>query len=499
MTISMSTIIRSIVVMLTITLFSCKREKSPPPLKRPNVVFILTDQWRSSAFGFNGNDIVKTPYLDAFSKEAVNFRNAVSVTPVCTPFRASLMTGKYPTSTGMFINDLYLPSEEYCMAEIYGNAGYNTAYLGKWHLDGHGRTSYVAPDRRQGWQQWKGAECDHNYWSEHYFHNDDTTKRFWEGYSTYAIAKEAEAYMESFVGQKEPFFLFVSIATPHFPHHTAPEAYKQRYDTGNLALPPNVPVNRRQKALVEMQGYYAHATATDSAIGGIIDKVKELDILDNTIIIFTTDHGEMMGAHDVSPLLKQQPYSEAANVPFLVSYPGIGKNAGSIAQAPITTPDILPSLLSLCDIEVPKGLEGYDLSSIMKEPETGKDRAALYMNLCPFGRNYGDEEFRAIQTARYRYIKTHEGPYMLFDIQNDPYEMENLIDSANLVDVQKELDQKLMEELQRIGEEDILPRAYYLEKFGYYGRKEFRDNYHIDELQEVETVITPNGAFRIRD
>ncbi|MBA7586694.1 Ulvan-active sulfatase [subsurface metagenome] len=131
--------------------------------QKPNVIYILTDQWRASAFGYAGDPNVKTPQIDKFAKEAVCFTNAVSVCPVCTPYRASLLTGKYPTSTGMFLNDLYLPEEELCMAEIFKSAGYNTAYLGKWHLDGHGRFNNVSQERRQGFDYWKALECSHEY------------------------------------------------------------------------------------------------------------------------------------------------------------------------------------------------------------------------------------------------------------------------------------------------------------------------------------------------
>ena len=193
-----------ICLVIAITIMSCNKQE-----QKPNVIFILTDQWRASALGYAGNDIVQTPQLDKFAKEAVNFTNAVSVLPVCTPYRASLMTGRYPTTTGMFINDLYLPSEELCMAEIFNEAGYNTAYLGKWHLDGHGRKDFVAPERRQGWKFWKGSECDHHYPKEHYYDNNDTTIRFWEGYSTYAIADEANSYMQEQATGQKPFCLFV--------------------------------------------------------------------------------------------------------------------------------------------------------------------------------------------------------------------------------------------------------------------------------------------------
>ena len=481
-----------LILVLTTLLFSCKKE-----IQKPNVIFILTDQWRASSLGYTGDKQVQTPYLDKFSKEAVNFKNAVSVTPVCTPYRASLMTGRYPSSTGMFINDLYLPSEELCFAEIFNEAGYNSAYLGKWHLDGHGRGSNVAPERRQGWTFWKASECDHNYPKEHYFENDDPQKKFWEGYSTYAIANEANSYMENHADNDSPFCLFVSLGTPHFPHQTAPEELKALYPPEKLTLPPNVPENWEEKAREELQGYYAHCTATDKAIGEIINKAKELGIYENSIIVFTSDHGEMMGSHDFRPFMKHQPFSESANVPFLVSYPNMRENAGKTAEAALTTPDILPSLLSLCNIEIPETIEGYDLSSIVEAPEKDKERAALYMNLSPFGIAFPSEEYRAVRTNRYTYVKTPEGSSMLFDDKNDFYQLNNLINQPEYQEIQQKLEKKLMEELKRIGEEEIHPREYYLKKFGYFGRKEFRDDYHIAKTRDVETVVSPNEIFKI--
>jgi arylsulfatase A-like enzyme len=122
------------------------------PATRLNIVILLADQWRASATGYAGDPNVKTPALDRLAADGISFRNAVSACPVCTPYRATLMTGRWPTSTGMFLNDLYLPDHELCMAEILNRAGYATAYIGKWHLDGHGRDSYIPPERRQGWE-----------------------------------------------------------------------------------------------------------------------------------------------------------------------------------------------------------------------------------------------------------------------------------------------------------------------------------------------------------
>lgn len=458
---------------------------------KPNVIFVLTDQWRASAFGYAGDGTVQTPELDKFAKEAVNFTNAVSVLPVCTPYRAALLTGRYPTTTGMFLNDLYLPSEELCMAEIFKDAGYSTAYLGKWHLDGHGRKDNVAPERRQGFDFWKGSECDHNYTNEHYYENDNPEIKYWEGYSPYAISKAAQTYMEENASGKNPFLLFVSIATPHFPHNTAPAEYMEMYPAEKLKLNANVTDDMKEWALKELQGYYAHCTATDKAIGEIIDKLKALGIFDNSIIVFTSDHGEMMGAHGYRPFMKHQAYAESSEIPLLISYPNRAKNRGKVAEAPITTPDILPTLLGLCNIKIPGTIEGNDLSKIVKNPSKDKDRVALFMNPCPFNIAYADDEYYAIKTAQYTYSRTPNGPSLLFDNKKDPLQMNNLVGNAGHAEIQKKLDARLMDELARIGITEVKPREYYLKKFGFEGRKEFRDEYSIEDYNNVKVVVSP--------
>src|SRR4051812_5267242 len=181
-----------------------------PAMRRPNIVYLLADQWRAQATGYAGDRNIHTPNLDRLAKEGLQFRNAVSVCPVCTPYRSALMTGRYPTSTGMFLNDAYLPDEELCMAEIFKAAGYTTGFIGKWHLDGHGRDSFIPPERRQGWGYWKGAECDHNYIHSHYYTDNSPEKKFWEGYDAIAETKDAQQYIREHSTSWEPFILVVA-------------------------------------------------------------------------------------------------------------------------------------------------------------------------------------------------------------------------------------------------------------------------------------------------
>jgi arylsulfatase A-like enzyme len=433
--------------------------------QKPNVIFILTDQWRASAFGYTGDPNVKTPQIDRFAKEAVSFANAVSVCPVCTPYRASLLTGRYPTSTGMFLNDLYLPSEELCMAEIFKSAGYNTAYLGKWHLDGHGRVNNVSPERRQGFDFWKALECSHEYNKMPYYENDSPEMKYWDEYSPYALSKEAQRYITEHAGSGNPFLLFVSIETPHFPHVSAPAEYKALYPESEIKTAPNVPEELIGKVREELNGYYAHCTATDKAIGELIKKIEELGLMKNTVVVFTSDHGEMMGAHGIRPKSKQAAYDESVHVPFLIKTPFTDKKKGNVVNAPINTPDILPTLLSLANIKIPKSVEGEDLSRLVKSPDPNADGAALVMNVCPFGNEYVLSEYRGIRTKQYTYICSPDGPEMMFDNLVDKYQMNNLVGKTEFANLQKELSKKLDKSLKKIGDEDFQPREYYLKKW----------------------------------
>jgi arylsulfatase A-like enzyme len=212
----------------------------------------------------------------------------------------------------------------------------------------------------------------------------------------------------------------------------------------------------------------------------------------NTIYA-NNDESEMMGAHGFKPYMKHQSYAESANIPFLISYPGMGANAGKTAEAAITTPDILSSLLALCNIEIPGSIEGYDLSNIIRQPDLDKDRAALYMNVCPFEIAFPNYEYRALKTSKYTYVKTPKGPSMLFNDIADPLQMNNLIEDSLYIDVQNELDGKLRVELECIGETEVRPRTYYLKKFGFEGKKELRDDYAIKDYNKVEVVVSPEN------
>jgi arylsulfatase A-like enzyme len=435
------------------------------PKSKPNIVFILADQWRASATGYAGDPNVRTPNLDMLAKESFNFRNTVSVCPVCTPYRASLITGRYPTSTGMFLNDVHLPPTELCIGDALESAGYQTAYIGKWHLDGHGRHTYIPEERRRGFDYWKVAECDHNYNHSHYYAGNSDEKLYWDGYDVFAQTKDAQQYLASNSKTEEPFALFISYGTPHFPHHTAPEDYKSKYPPENIQLPVNVPDSIKEVAALEAQGYYAHCEALDKSIGELLTTLDELGLRENTILVFTSDHGEMLGSHGVRPKAKQVPFSESAGVPFLLRYPDVLGDKGKIIEMPITTPDIFPTLFGLAGLDIPEPVEGDNLTSVIVNGKEKKDHAVLYMQLAPWDGGVYRKEYRAVRTDRYTYVRSLDGPWMLFDDVNDPFQMDNLVAKPDYANLVEDLDNRLQQLLQKIGDE-FRPAQYYIDEWG---------------------------------
>jgi arylsulfatase A-like enzyme len=428
--------------------------------KKPNIVFVLTDQWRAQATGYAGDPNVKTPNLDALASTSVNFVNAVSVCPVCTPYRASLMTGKYPLSTGMFLNDLYLPSEELCMAEIFNKAGYETGYIGKWHLDGHGRDAYIPRERRQGFDYWEVLECTHEYNESCYYADDDKTLRMWKGYDAYAQTEDARQYIREHSKKDNPFLLVMAYGGPHFPHHTAPAELKDLYPPDSIQVRPNVPDNLKKRASLEAQGYYAHCTALDRCVGDLQKTLEETGAADNTIFVFTSDHGEMLGSQGQPPCEKQRPWDESIRVPFLLRYPALTGDKGCVIKAPINTPDILPTLLALAGVAIPETIEGEDLSRLILGENIDEDRAALVMSVSPFAGYQKGRAYRGIRTSRYSYVCDTDGPWLMYDNQADPYQMKNLAGAPQNIDLQKELDDKLKARLKQTRDKFLSPQNY---------------------------------------
>jgi len=456
---------------MTITLaVDCKKiPLASSEEKRPNIIILLADQLRAQALGYAGNPNVKTPHIDSLAAHSANFQYAVSNLPVCTPYRASLLTGQRPLSHGVFMNDVRLDTGAVTLAKVLKKAGYQTGYIGKWHLDGQYRRAFTPPGaRRQGFSYWKALNCSHNYNKSPYYTGTDSTMKYWEGYDAIAQTKDAERFIADQASSDRPFFLMLSWGTPHSPYQTAPEQYWSIYDAAQIDLRPNVPPNLYTQTKQDLVGYYAHVTAIDDMVSRLVSRLRSLKILDNTIILFTSDHGDLLGSH--GHYNKQRPYDESIRVPFLIFD---GRSAGArpgTYDAMMGAEDIMPTLLGLAGIDIPGTVKGEDFSTYLVDGGASpKDSLVLLYCIQPFGqwpRQHGGKEFRGIRTPRYTYVRDLNGPWLLYDNEKDPYQQENLVNHSHTKALQNRLDKLLMKQL-RDDDDDFLPGSAYLKQFNY--------------------------------
>jgi len=418
---------------------------------KPNIVFVFADQMRAQATGYAGDPNVHTTYLDRLAKESLNFTNAISNCPICTPYRACLLTGQYPLTHGLFMNDLCLPDNGHSIGQELQRNGYDTAWIGKWHLDGHGRTNPIPPERRQGFDYWKVLECTHDYHNSQYYAADDTTPRFWQGYDTYAQTDDAVNYLTSHADSESPFALFLSFGTPHDPYDTAPEALKKLYPDDKLILRDNVPEHRREQAIEQLRGYYAHITAIDKSVNKLDEALESNGQRENTIFVFTSDHGDMLESHwhvNNTPrgTRKQVPYDESIKVPFLLRYPAKFGAKGREITVPIAAPDIMPTLLSMANIEVPKTVEGMNFLPVIENGDKPNREGVLIANYHPFAdwrTERGGRPYRGVRTERYTYVRDKNGPWLLFDNEQDPYQLKNQVNKKAFAEIQQKLNTHL--------------------------------------------------------
>jgi arylsulfatase A-like enzyme len=452
-----------------IPLLSCQHSS-----QKPNILFVFADQWRAQDTGYAGNTIVKTPSLDKLAAQSVNFAQAVSGCPVCSPYRASLLTGQFPVKHGLFYNDKPLNADITSMGKLFAQAGYDTAYIGKWHLNGHqpgetyreSRNRPVPAERRQGFNFWRARECSHAYMNSIYY-DEQNEKKTWQGYDAIAQTKAAADYIQQHP-KDNPFLMVLSWGPPHAPYHTAPHRYQELFPSTGIDIRKNVPSELHDKARKDIAGYYGHISALDECIGNLISTLDETGLTENTIVVFTSDHGDMLYSH--GQIKKQQPWEESVRVPFLLRYPALHGSNGRTLDTPLNTPDILPTLLALASIDIPDSVQGDDLSGYIKGIAVENKEFALLSCPVPFHQwNYhrGGREYRGLRNKSFTYVRDLNGPWLLFDNQNDPYQLNNLVNNSKYSQLVRELDKKLDARLAAIGDE-FLPGPVYMQRWNYH-------------------------------
>ncbi len=433
--------------------------------KRPNVVIVFGDQWRAQATGYAGDPNARTPHLDQFARESAQFTHAVATCPVCSPWRASFLTGRFPHRHGVFLNDVPLNPEVPSLAKVFKAAGYDTAYVGKWHIDGHGRRSFIPRERRQGFDYWKVLECTHDYNRSDYF-GDTPEREWWNGYDAEAQTRDCVQYIHDRASSDKPFLLVLSWGPPHNPYETAPDEHRALFDPA-IQLRPNVPARSARDARRDLAGYYAHISALDACFGLIRAALRDTGIEDDTLLVFTSDHGDMIGSQGEQR--KQRPWDESIRIPSLWRWPN-GQVVSRMIRTPFGTEDICPTLCSLTGLRAPSGSQGRSFAGVLtgrRRPDS--DGVALIASYHPFGeweRRNGGQEYRGIRTHRYTYVRSLKGPWMLYDNESDPYQLQNLVNRPEHSAEQQRLEALLQAELRRV-QDTFEPSAHYLKQWGW--------------------------------
>ncbi len=431
-------------------------------MKKPNLIFVFADQWRAQAFGYAGDPNARTPNIDRFAGEAVNFRNATSGCPVCSPYRAGLFTGQYPLEHGVFLNDVSPRFSGPTFAEALSSGGYRTAYIGKWHAGGGPRLEPTPPEYRRGFEFWRAVECTHDY-NHSIYYTETGEKRLWEGYDALAQTREAAAFIRQRANDKAPFALFLSWGPPHEPYETAPAEFRALFDKEKIVLRPNVPAESYAAAREELAGYYAHGAALDSCFGRIADVLEKTGLERDTILVFTSDHGDMLYSQGFCK--KQHPWEESVRVPFLIRWPEAFEPG--VRDEPVDAQDMMPTLLTLCSLPVPDSAHGRNFADALTNPNSAPRFEETYlMHLYSYHQSFGMPEWRGIRTLQYTYAVRHDGPWLLYDNLADPFQMKNLVHDPAFGAIRNDLDVRMKKIMKERGD-DFLPGIEYVKRFGH--------------------------------
>lgn len=448
-------------------------QHNPEP-KPPNLLFVFADQMRRHAMGFLNQDPVVTPTLDRLAADGVVLDHAVSTVPICSPFRGMLLTGRWPFSTEVLFNcyarpdgweltdrerSCFLKRSERCFSEVLNDAGYSTGYIGKYHLttprkpyldptdyNGYIWDGYPPPEDRHGFHFWYGYGCNGNHLNPHYY-TGDLPKDQPIQVNRWSPEHEADIaidYITDTTGKyrdpDKPFALFLSHNPPHNPYNAVPDKYLEPYrdiPLERLLSRPNVDLSRDDRATAQAarsaRGYFAMVTGLDDQLGRILACLKQQGIEDDTIVVFTADHGDMMGSHQ--RMAKSVWYEESIGIPFIVRCPRRLKPRRD--DLLLSVPDYMPTLLGLMGLSasIPDSVEGADYSQALLGESSARPDAAPYMRI----HNRDDRTgARGLRTHTHTFVvqRTDQGEHtLLYDNVKDPYQLRNVAgDNPSLID-----------------------------------------------------------------
>ena len=442
-------------------------------MKQKNVLWFVTDQQRSHTLSINGCPDTFTPNLDNLAKAGINITSAISGTPLCCPFRGSLLTGLYPHKC--------VPGHEYqlnpelpTIASVFGENGYHTFYLGKWHLDGakepekRAGTHIVPRHRRGGFTSWMGYENNNAQYDCYiHGHKDDTEVDLFRlpGYETDCLTDIMIDYLQEKAKGDKPFFAVLSVQPPHDPY-VAPPEFQGRHRPGDITFRPNVPdiQSVRETAAVELAGYHAMVENIDYNVGRVVEALKQTGLMDDTHLLYFSDHGDMHGSH--GQFRKTTPYQEAVSIPFIISGENrggwaAGRAVGNRSDILMNHVDIAPTTLGLCSISVPDWMEGTDYSAVRyrnSNPAQYPESAYLQSVIPTNHQDSINKPWRGVITSDgYKLVCFERMDWLLFDLNNDPYEQMNLAHNSKYSPLRERLLKELRYWVDKTGDQFILP------------------------------------------
>jgi arylsulfatase A-like enzyme len=471
-----------------------------PKKRKPNLLFLWTDQQRFDTMAVYGNDVIQVPNLNKLADESIVFKRAYVSQPVCTPARSTVMTGLWPHQNGCAANNIPLKKETKCFPELIDDPDYKTAYMGKWHLGDeicaqHGFDEWEAIE--DGYIKHYSDSCDknsrssyHHFLVEHGYEPDISKGIFSRGFAARRpiehckptfLEESARDFIER--NRENPFMLYVNFLEPHTPFwgplndlhspdkvgvpQNADDPLEEneplRYKLSSEAFNKNYGTDKNQWAKINAI-YHGLVSQVDKAVGGILDKLDELGLRENTIIVYTSDHGEMMGSHGM--FAKQYMYEESVRVPWLLQVPGKHSNQ-IIVEKPVSHIDLVPTLLDFMGREE-KGanLPGKSLVRLISGEKKQGDYVFVEWNPNVLHYKKGtklateseiewirqEHQRSVISPAGWKLCLSDRDKHQLFDLNNDPLETINLYDSETHQETINELTEKIHDWQAKVGD-----------------------------------------------
>lgn len=430
---------------------------------KPNIIYVFADQLRYTSVGCSGNRQVRTPNMDKLAAEGIVMDSAFSSCPICSPYRAELLSGLYAHQNGVVCNEYEMRHDIATLPQCLRDAGYRTAYVGKWHL-GYGP---YTEEKRYGFDYMAATDMPKNSYRGIYYFNEDGPYELGANWLPCDETDISIRFVKDHCKNNpdQPFMLMMSWIPPHWPYETLPERYNI-YKPEEIELTPNIPEQLAEFEKKETALYYGNITGLDDQLGRLMELVDQLGISDNTIFCFSSDHGDHLGAHGYGKPRdswlhhskrgsKATPYDESVHVPFIMRWPQkIAKGVRS--NVIFNSVDIMPTLLSLAEVPVPETLAGRDLSFAFLGKNGEVPESAFFQILGQGWPHRGPwlGYWRGVRTDRYVYARWWDPDFtpMLFDREKDPWEMNNCYGKPEYAEIQDHMEKLLQEWLEKTGD-----------------------------------------------